>query len=157
LAYIGLIDRVSIRLASLAAQSALLCPSFEIARQTLQHHGIELVCKTIQRICRAIGQKAMGHRHAIVLDTHENADGRVVLVCIDGGRIRERKTKRGRRPAGQKRLGNSKAGSNAWRNKYLIIKMRPLWVPPKAFASDADIFFNWNMIDCLQSLRSSYR
>jgi hypothetical protein len=105
LEYIGFIDRVSIRLASLAAQSALLCPSFEIARQTLQHHGIELGCKTIQRICRAIGQKAMGHRHAIVLDTHENADGRVVLVCIDGGRIRERKTKRGRRPAGQKRQG----------------------------------------------------
>lgn len=105
LTYLGFIDRVSIRLACVAAQSALLCPSFEIARQTLQHHGVTLGVKTIQRICRSIGQKAMGHRHTIALDTQERADGRMVLVCVDGGRIRERKTKRGRRPAGQKRQG----------------------------------------------------
>jgi hypothetical protein len=105
LQYLGFIDRVSIRLASVAAQSALLCPSFEIARQTLQHHGIELGVKTIQRICRAVGEKAMGHREAIALGTDECADGRVVLVCVDGGRIRERKTKRGRRPKGRKRQG----------------------------------------------------
>jgi hypothetical protein len=105
LQWLGFMDRVSIRLASVAAQSALLCPSFEIARQSLQHHEIELGVKTIQRICRAIGEKAMGHRNAIALDKHERIDGRVVLVCVDGGRLRERKTKRGRRPAGRKRQG----------------------------------------------------
>ena len=105
LAYLGFIDRVSIRLASVAAQLALLCPSFEIARQSLQHHGIQLGVKTIQRICRITGEKAMGQRDAIALDEHERVDGRVVLVCADGGRLRERKPKRGRRQTGQKRQG----------------------------------------------------
>lgn len=105
LAYLGFIDRIGLRLASAAAQAALFCPSFEIARQSLQHHGIQLGVKTLQRICRIIGEKAMAHRDAIALDKHERADGRVVLVCIDGGRLRERKPKRGRRHTGQKRQG----------------------------------------------------
>jgi hypothetical protein len=105
LAYLGFIDRISLRLASVAAQAALLCPSFEIAKQSLQHHGIYLRVKTLQRICRIIGESAMGHRGAIALEKRESADGRTVLVCVDGGRLRERKPKRGRRQAGQKRQG----------------------------------------------------
>jgi len=42
LQWLGFIDRVSMHLASMAVQSALLCPSFQIAKQTLTHHGIEL-------------------------------------------------------------------------------------------------------------------
>jgi len=105
LQWLGFVDRISMQLASVAAQSALLCPSFEIARQTLAHHGIELGVKTIQRICRVMGQQAMDHRHRITLGDDDRVDDRVILVCVDGGRLRERKAKRGRRPAGQKRQG----------------------------------------------------
>ncbi len=65
----------------------MLCPSFEIAGQTLRHHGVELGVS------------------AITLNGTDRSDGRVVLVCIDGGRLRERKAKRGRRVAGLKRQG----------------------------------------------------
>ncbi|PID40445.1 MAG: hypothetical protein CR984_03125 [Proteobacteria bacterium] len=43
----------------------------------------------------------MANREAIALDPCERADGRAVLVCVDGGRLRERKPKRGRRQKGQ--------------------------------------------------------
>ena len=105
LQWLGFVDLISMQLASVAAQSALLCPSFEIARQTLQHHGIELGVKTIQRICQLIGGQAMDNRQCIAMTDLDRVDDRMVLVCIDGGRIRERKKKRGRRPAGQKRQG----------------------------------------------------
>jgi hypothetical protein len=105
LQWLGFVDRVSLQLASVACQAALLCPSFEIARQTLRHHGIELGVKTIHRIIQRIGRQTMDHRSAITLNGTDRSEGRVVLVCIDGGRLRERKTKRGRRAAGLKRQG----------------------------------------------------
>lgn len=105
LRWIGFIDRVSIHLASLSIQSALLCPSLEIARQTLSHHGIELGIKTIQRISRATGAQAMANRQRIALTHNDRVKGSVVLVCIDGGRIRERKAKSGKPPVSPKRRG----------------------------------------------------
>lgn len=39
-----------------------------------------------------------------ICDT-DNIEGKTVLVCIDGGRLRERRNKRGRKPVGQKRQG----------------------------------------------------
>lgn len=105
LQWLGFIDRVSLHLASVAVQSALLCPSFQIARQTLSQHGIELGVKTIQRISRSMGQQAMNHRQRIALDGTDRVDGRVLLVCLDGGRLRERKAKGGRPPASPKRRG----------------------------------------------------
>jgi hypothetical protein len=93
------------QLASVASQAALLCPSFEVARQMLTHRGIDLGVKTIQRIIKRIGRQAMDHRSSIILNYADRSDGRTVLVCIDGGRLRECKTKRGRRALGQKRQG----------------------------------------------------
>jgi hypothetical protein len=105
LQWLGFIDRISMNLASKAAQAALLCPSLKIARQTLFQHDIELGIKTIQRIIRSIGKQAMNHRHCITLNQLDHVNARGVLVCIDGGRLRERKANRGRRPASPKRRG----------------------------------------------------
>ncbi len=105
LQWLGFIDRVSLHLASVAIQSALLCPSFEIARQTLSRHGIELGVKTIQRIGRSVGKQAMNHRQRIALGETDRANDRLVLVCLDGGRLRERKAKGGRPPVSPKRRG----------------------------------------------------
>ncbi len=105
LQWLGFIDRISMQLSSVAAQAALLCPSFEIAQQMLKHHGIALGIKPLQRICQLLGRQAMNNRQRIALNNVDRVEGRMVLVCIDGGRIRERKKKRGRRPAGQKRQG----------------------------------------------------
>ena len=105
LSYLGFIGRCSTWLGSSAVQAALLCPSFEIARRTLKSYGIELNVKTIRRLCLDMGEQAMEHRQAITLSEADGVEGRTLCVFIDGGRLRERRPKRGRRPTGQKRQG----------------------------------------------------
>jgi hypothetical protein len=47
----------------------------------------------------------MPQRGRVSLSDTDCVDGKTVLVCIDGGRLRERRTKRGRKSEGQKRQG----------------------------------------------------
>ncbi len=103
--YLGFISRCSTLLVSAVTQAALLCPSFEIARKSLKSHAIDLNVKTIRRIAMDLGEAAMVQRGRVSLSDTDCVDGRTVLVCIDGGRLRERRAKRGRRPVGQKRQG----------------------------------------------------
>lgn len=105
LAYLGFLSRSSTLLVSSVVQSALLCPSFEIAQRTLQSFGIQLDVKTIQRFCEDLGLKAMQSRNDIALTDADSASDRILFVCMDGGRLRERRTKRGRRPENLKRQG----------------------------------------------------
>lgn len=105
LLYVGLIERCSGVLSSSVVQAALLCPSFDIARKNLQSQGIEMDVKTIQRLCMSMGQQAIDNRHRLMVSKADSAENRILLVCIDGGRLRERRAKRGRRPAGTKRQG----------------------------------------------------
>ena len=105
LSYLGFIGRCSGILTSSAVQAALLCPSFEIAARTLHCFGIKMNIKTIQRLILATGNQAMQHRHRIALSDNDGGQNRTLFVCIDGGRLRERRAKRGRRPAGAKRQG----------------------------------------------------
>jgi hypothetical protein len=103
--YVGFIDRCSGLLASSAVQAALLCPFFEIAQDTLGSFGISMDIKTICRLCMRMGHQGILHRQRISLSAADRAETRSLLVCIDGGRLRERSPKAGRRPAGQKRQG----------------------------------------------------
>ena len=105
LMYVGFIDRCSGVLAGSAVQAALLCPSFQIAQDTLGAFGITMDIKTIHRLCMRMGHQAILHRQRIGLTNADRAETRSLLVCIDGGRLRERSPKAGRRPAGQKRQG----------------------------------------------------
>lgn len=103
--YMGLISRCSVLFGSMVAQAALLCPSFKIARKTLKLHAIDLNVKTIHRITMDIAEDAMPQRGRVSLSKNDSVDGKTILVCIDGGRLRERRTKRGRKRNGQKRQG----------------------------------------------------
>jgi len=103
--YLGFIGRCSTLLTSSVAHAALLCPSFEIARQTLKNHAINLNVKTIRRITMNLAQEAMPLRGRVSLCDSDHVSGKTVLVCVDGGRLRERRPKRGRKPKGQKRQG----------------------------------------------------
>lgn len=103
--YLGFIGRCSAFLGSLVVQAALLCPSFELARRTLQSHAIDLNVKTIHRITMDLAKEAMPERGRISLSDTDRVDGKTVLVCIDGGRLRERRAKRGRKRKDQKRRG----------------------------------------------------
>ncbi len=103
--YLGFIGRCSTLLVTTVAQAAILCPSFEIARQTLNNHAIILNVKTIRRITMNLGQEAMPLRGRVSVCDTDRVHGKTILVCIDGGRLRERRPKRGRKSKGQKRQG----------------------------------------------------
>jgi len=103
---LGFIERVSVNLASNVLQLAILCPSFDVAGKVLREQGISLDVKTIQRLCKKFGQGAMQNRGEISFNANElDLKGITVLICMDGGRLRQRKRKKGRRPAARKRQG----------------------------------------------------
>jgi len=103
---LGFIERVSANLASNVMQLAILCPSFHIAGTVLREQGILLDVKTIQRLCRKFGQGAMRNRGEISFKSNDfDLKDVTVLICMDGGRLRQRKRKKGRRPAALKRQG----------------------------------------------------
>jgi len=103
---LGFIERVSANLASNVMQLAILCPSFHIAGKVLLEQGISLDVKTIQRLCRKFGQGAMQNRGEISFKSNDlDLKDITVLICMDGGRLRQRIKKKGRRPAALKRQG----------------------------------------------------
>ena len=103
---LGFIERTSANLASNVMQLAILCPSFRIAGKVLREQGISLDIKTIQRLCRKFGQGAMQNRGEISFASNDlDLKDITVLICMDGGRLRQRKPKKGRRPAKLKRQG----------------------------------------------------
>ena len=103
--YLGFISRCSTLLCSTVIQAALICPSFEIAQRILKCHAIDLNVKTIRCIAMNLAEEAMPQRGLVSISDTDCFHGKTILVCIDGGRLRERRVKRGRKPEGQKRQG----------------------------------------------------
>ena len=102
---LGFLRRWSSRLVSEVAQAALLCPSFEVAHAVLERRGLGLDVKTIRGLCRTLFEQGRWFRGKISLSGTEQLAGQTLVIGIDGGRVRERRPKRGRKQAGQKRQG----------------------------------------------------
>jgi hypothetical protein len=113
---LGFIGRGSPALVSDVVQMAVLCPSFEVAHTVLNERGICVDESTIQRYCRQLAQKGIVWRGQVSLRSNEQLKGYTLVVGIDGGRLRERCTKRGRRKQGQKRQGYN----GEWREPKLF-------------------------------------
>jgi len=67
--------------------------------------GIALDVKTVRRFCRQLGAVGLAFRGQISLTGTEKVRGYTLVIGIDGGRLRERRKKRGRKKKGQKRQG----------------------------------------------------
>jgi hypothetical protein len=93
----GLVDEV--------VSLAVLSPSFEVARSVVARRGIDLDVETIRRFCQASGHRGLAVRGLVSLDGQEALQGRTRVIGIEGGGLRERRGKRGRREAEQKRQG----------------------------------------------------
>jgi len=102
---LGILGRVSPSFLSKTVQMALLCPSFAVAKAVLEEQGVQINVKTLRRYCQLTGEKGMKWRGWVSLDGTEKLEGITVVVGVDGGRLRERRRKRGRRKKGQKRQG----------------------------------------------------
>ena len=129
---LGFVGRCSARLVSEVVQNAVLCPSLEVAREVLARRGIELDVKTLRRLCERLGERGLALRGQASLSGSEPLAGHTLVIGIDGGRLRERRCKRGRKKAGHKRQGYY----TDWREPKLftIYLLDPQGEVVKAFA-----------------------
>ncbi len=102
---LSIIKQASPALIETCASMAVLCPSFEVAANALRGLGITMNEHLLQNITLRFARLAKSVRVECHSDSAWQKDGIRVLVCVDGGRIRERRTKSGRRKKGQKRQG----------------------------------------------------
>ena len=102
---LGFIGQSSPTLVEEGVQLALLCPSFEVARQMLDARQITLDKKTLRRLCNALGELGLEQRATVGLEADPDLTGKTLYVGIDGGRLRTRVAKRGPIPEGKKRAG----------------------------------------------------
>lgn len=102
---LGFMGRGSSHLVSEVVKMAVLCPSLAVAEEILVGRGILLDKDTIHRFCRELAERGVAQRGTVSLSGAEVLTGYTLVIGIDGGRLRERRAKRGRRKAGQKRQG----------------------------------------------------
>lgn len=102
---LGIMNRISPALIEICVSMAVLCPSFNVAANALLSQGITMNEHILQSIVRRFAKGAKKVR----IECHSNdvwqKSGIKMLICVDGGRIRERRLKRGKRKKGQKRQG----------------------------------------------------
>lgn len=102
---LGLVSRCSSVFVSEVVSMCLVCPSLEICQQMLAHRGVAVDVKTLRRLCGQLGDLSLESRADSVLDAEESLAGKRVLIGIDGGRVRLRRPKQGRKKRGQKQQG----------------------------------------------------
>jgi len=84
---------------------AALCPSFDMASKVLGDLGIQMNCRLFKTLCYRVADRIMVNRCDNVVDDLWQRPGLRLLICIDGGRLRHRQTKRGRKKESAKRHG----------------------------------------------------
>jgi len=104
---LGIIKRISPALIEICVSMAVLCPSFEVAANALRGLGITMNEHLLQNITIRFASLAKNVRIECNADAVWQKPGIKILICVDGGRIRERLKKRGKRKTGQKMQGYS--------------------------------------------------
>lgn len=117
LCFLGIHDRCTPLLADRVALASSSLGSFEEAQKMLSDHGCKLDIKTIIRISKDLAKYARkGYQSLALQNSPSRLQGRKVVVSLDGGRLRIRKTKRGpKTKKGRNRY------STSWREPKLLI------------------------------------
>ncbi len=102
---IGMVGSYSGRLASEICTMAVLAPSEDMAVRLLSERGIVINVKTLRRVVRNVGQIGLSNRGVITLGYKQAKPSGTLVIGIDGGRIRERQVKPGRKKQDQTRQG----------------------------------------------------
>lgn len=116
LSYLGFDRKDSPVLVERSVTMATLCPSFEIACKALEITGTELTQNRLRRIAYSLANGMLKDRAQIVVDEAYRDKGLRLLICVDGGKIRERINKKGRRRKGSRMHGFYAS----WREPRLI-------------------------------------
>ena len=114
---LGIHDRCSPRLASEISMMAAALSSIKEAEDMLLARGCPLDFKTIRNIVKRFAARArLSQENGVSLDEEMDFRGLRVVVSIDGGRIRIREDKKGRRTK-----KNRKRYTTDWREPKLFI------------------------------------
>ncbi len=116
LEYFGFTAKCSPLLLQRILPLAALCPSFEVAAQMANCFGIELYQRLLRDKFNHFAEEAMQMREDGLVDENYKQAGIRVIISIDGGRIRTRKARRGKKKQGAKRQGYK----TDWREPYLM-------------------------------------
>ncbi|MCP5114705.1 MAG: hypothetical protein GY953_28075, partial [bacterium] len=103
-------------LASDVAQLSAAMGSLEEAREQLEHQGVKLAVKTISSIAYQFAERARAAQRAGALELGSEVAGRRVVISTDGGRVRIRKDKRGKKTKKGRRRYHT-----CWREPKLLI------------------------------------
>ena len=102
---LGIRGRCSLLWLGEVVELALLCPSLAVAQQVLARRGVKMDIKRLRRLCQELGWWGLQQRGAGALRVGESWAGYTLVIEVDGGRLRERCPKRGRKRQGQSRSG----------------------------------------------------
>jgi len=117
--FLGIHDHCSPFLVSEVAKAATALCSFEEARHMLETRGCPLDIKTIRRITKHFAARARAGQKAedvVEILRSENLQGRKIVISTDGGRLRIRRPKQGKRT----RKNRSRYQTD-WREPKLLI------------------------------------
>jgi hypothetical protein len=127
LAVFGFQQGQSAALTSRVARQSTLMPSFELARQELDRHGLSLNIKVIHRSTHGLGRQLLIARRC-ALERYRNGQlpagtefaGKRIVVQLDGGRIRLRKVTRKQKGKGKTKKQKRRYQAH-WREPKLLI------------------------------------
>ncbi len=114
---LGFVNQRSLLYCKAVAQAAVLSPSLKVADRLLVSQGIETEGNKIRTTCIQIGRSMLAQRSRLPVSEKEDFHGARVVIGIDGGRLRTRKQKRGRR---RKSTGHHGFHSH-WREPKMIV------------------------------------
>jgi hypothetical protein len=84
-----------------------------VAATVLKGRGITLEVKALRRLCQKAGNLDAELRGSISLSGKEELQGHTLVISADGGCLRERRRKRGRKAKHLKRQGYTSASLSA--------------------------------------------
>ena len=116
LVLLGVCDRCTPALASEVAQLAAALSSFEDAQARLRQMGIPMSIRRIATVSYHFSQRARRQQELAGMGIGGSLAGKRVVISLDGGRLRIRRTKRGKKT----RKGHSRYHAD-WREPKLLV------------------------------------
>lgn len=119
---LGIHGRMTPGLAAEAARVAVTGASFDAVREELRRRGLTLDKKTIRRAVRLVSKRALDHRDDSVgkpapTGVVSPLAGKRLAILVDGGRLRVRLRKQGRR----RKNGGKSFHADWWEPKVFVI------------------------------------
>jgi hypothetical protein len=116
LVLLGVCDRTTPALASEVAQLAAALSSFEDAQARLRQMGVEMSVRRIAKVAYHFAQRARSRQELEGMGIEGSLAGKRVVISTDGGRLRIRKNKPGKRT----KKGRSRYRTD-WREPKLLM------------------------------------